>query len=304
MLNDEIGLVVVNYNTENKTTKNIDAVIKNNEPFHIVIVDNASDNNEYEQLISYYSDNKYVDVLYAGGNAGYSRGNNIGIKKLLSYNQELRYICIMNPDAYCPCKDTFAHLISKLETEPNVVWIAPLLVENNCINTRQLGWNLPKYRDLIMHSDYTAIKLRFGVQTDIPYTPETNLLKYDAIQGSLFVIKADIFKKIHFFDEKVFMYSEENILAARLKKMNPDYCAAISLEDYYIHEHDFRRKNLDDKRKNTSMIMNAGHYYVRHYMHVRGIRYAYLLFSEWKYLNIELPIAEILHKIKYRMFRE
>ena len=97
---DNITFVIVTFNSHQVITKCIESINSNNK---IIIIENSKN---YLIKDSMESKFKNVEVIIAGENLGYGRGNNLGISKV-----KTQYAFILNPDAYID-KNT----IQELET--------------------------------------------------------------------------------------------------------------------------------------------------------------------------------------------
>ena len=86
---DNITFVIVTFNSHQVITKCIESINSNNK---IIIIENSKN---YLIKDSMESKFKNVEVIIAGENLGYGRGNNLGISKI-----KTQYAFILNPDAY------------------------------------------------------------------------------------------------------------------------------------------------------------------------------------------------------------
>ena len=128
------AIVIVNYNKYEDTLACVESILKSktDEPYHIIVVDNASPNDSWERLQA-LKQHGNVTLLLADDNRGYCAGNNIGIKYALE-NLGADYIWILNPDTLVEM-DTLQRLhdfaISK-DDFGILGWVAEILV---CIST-------------------------------------------------------------------------------------------------------------------------------------------------------------------------
>ena len=179
-----------------------------------------------------------------------------------------------------------------------MVLIAPLMLEHNNINIFKMGWNQPSFRELFVEKLYFLGRVLKWKEVHYVETVAKNIMKFDIVQGSFFINRRDIFEKIGFFDEGVFMYSEEDILAARIKRLNKDYYAGVCLDSTYVHEHDFTRKNLKARRSNLKAKAVSERYYLKHYSGMGKGRQGLIRLASFIYINITVPIGEVLYRIR------
>ncbi len=203
-----VGIVILNYNDYQTTSKLLNKIHNYKYINNIIVVDNNSSDNSYNELIKYK--NKNIDIIKTDNNKGYSYGNNIGIKYLID-NYKSDYIIISNPDVSFEDND-IKELISKLDNNKDIALIGPKVHEFNQV-TR--GWKLPTYLDEILKIMSLDNKFRHDRYDDTCY--KSDLTKVDVVSGCFFIIRTKIIKEINYFDEGTFLYYEENILGHKLK---------------------------------------------------------------------------------------
>lgn len=74
----EVAVIVLNYSNYSMTMECVDRIKKSKSS--IVVIDNCSPNNSFEELSDYYKEVKNVSVIKSGRNGGYAYGNNEGIR--------------------------------------------------------------------------------------------------------------------------------------------------------------------------------------------------------------------------------
>lgn len=223
-MTSKIIAIILNYN-DAYTTKKLINVIKNYTTLdHIIVVDNCSRDNSYKQLQD-LSSNK-VEVIQTDSNRGYACGNNYGafyaIKK---YSPE--YLLICNPDVFFT-EDIPTNLSRALAKKSNYA-LASCKVSTG-INT----WNRPDFWGVIRSMLLICHNIEKKMVTK-QFDPRRSLQKVDVVEGSMFCIKASVFKDIGGFDERTFLYYEENILSYKLAQKG--YSEIFLLDCTYDHLH-------------------------------------------------------------------
>ena len=91
---NNIFIVLLNYNSYEDTKDCIDSLLKCNKPvFDIVLVDNASSDNSLEKLRALYPQIQYIESKI---NKGFAGGCNLGIQ--YAYDQGADYVLLLNND--------------------------------------------------------------------------------------------------------------------------------------------------------------------------------------------------------------
>lgn len=249
-----IDLIVLNYNDYKTTSKFLEKIKDYKTIDHIVVVDNNSSDDSYELLLKYKSDK--IHIIKSEKNGGYSYGNNYGIKYAMKeFNTE--YIIISNPDVFFEEKvvDDMKKMYDK---EERVAIVAPTMLING--ELKWTSWKLPKFKDdLISLSD--MLKRWLGDKTLYPkehFNGEYSFV--DVLPGSLFMIPANVMKKIGFFDEDVFLYCEEKMLSKRL--LDRGYKNIILNNITYDHQHSVSiGKNINNSIKIYKLMADSTYIY-------------------------------------------
>ena len=114
----------------------------------------------------------------------------------------------------------------------------------------------------------------------------------DAVHGSMLMVDGKKFLEVGGYDEGIFLYQEEAVLASKLK--NRGYRSLLVLNQTYRHEHSvsikksFKGQLERQKLRNTSVL-----YYMKHYLHIGPVKevIAKLWFSV---ILLEIRVAGML----------
>lgn len=289
--NNNLAIVILNYNDYELTIANVNKLIEQNVKYPIIIVDNQSLNDSYKILQDEFNAKLNIDVIQSDKNGGYSYGNNFGIKYAEKKYHLLDYICIMNPDITINDKYIFKNLINILESNEEYA----LATGVQKLDDKMLyGWDLPNYWKVVFGESiivnfykkiYSRTKFNIG---------RKNIITPDVISGCFFVIKLDVFKKVNYFDENVFLYYEENILSFKLKRLGLK--CVIDLSQIFNHNHKHKKWNLKSLSKNYSVLLDSKIYYCKNYLDKRTIFNIYLAALIHKY--IEIPFMSLVYSLK------
>ena len=223
------GFVVINYNDYETTEK----IIKNISDYktidEIVIVDNCSTDNSYDELLKLKS--KTITILKNETNAGYASGLNLGSKYLIEKYGQCSII-FSNPDIIIYSEKDINVLIETLYSNEEYGLVAPVIKEREGLNR---GWKIPTpMQDALLNLPYIHRFLRPKLlfYPDKYYTDKTIV---DAVSGCFFCMKSKCLENVNFFDDKTFLYYEENIIAVKLKQKG--YKSVIKTDISVFHNH-------------------------------------------------------------------
>ncbi|MCR4589519.1 MAG: glycosyltransferase family 2 protein [Lachnospiraceae bacterium] len=226
------ALIILNYNDGERTRDLLNKIRGYADPGHIVIVDNASDDGSFEMLKAEADDR--VHVIRKDDNGGYARGNNTGALYALK-NFAPDILLFANPDVFFT-GDTVDAMVKALKDDPELAGVAPLVRKGYNV------WDLPGFAGIleslfliIFNLDKRRIRLKLEKSG-------TAVAEAGVIEGSFFAVDARKFREIQGFDERTFLYCEENILARRFK--NCGYKMAVLTDHRYDHLHSASIKKI------------------------------------------------------------
>lgn len=185
----------------------------------IYIIDNSDSPNNLSQSLKIFPDTIY---LKQDKNIGFGAGHNRVLDIIDS-----KYHAIVNPDIILK-EDAFTPLISFLDTHDAGMTAPRLLDEKGeLIKAYRLD---PTPADMFIRMFLKgAFKKRQAKHTmqDKDYSVS---FKVPFIQGSFLVIRTDLFKKLHGFDERFFLYMEDADLCRRVNAVSSlMYCPDASV---------------------------------------------------------------------------
>jgi len=293
----EIGaIIILNYNNYFQTIEAINYAIEQEGNNSIIVVDNNSSDGSYEILTNENFNKDRVHVIKSDFNGGYSCGNNLGIKYIESLSIDIDYVCIMNPDVQFTKNDTIINLWRKMYKN-HLSGITGLQITNDMLVFNNISWMLPRYKDLTLNNlGFLKKKISSIYYKELRVNTD-HVALVDVMPGCFFMMNHSDFKKIGLFDENVFLYNEENILGYRAKNLNLRY--GISLEDFYIHNHSDKLKELEELKeriRNKKISYKSQMYYAKNYLKIGCIKTIILKLTMIFNLMIEIPMKHLFKK--------
>lgn len=225
----DLVFVIINYNTKALAEKLVANVKDYQSISKILIVDNASTDDSYQELKKLENDR--IEVLQAEENKGFSAGMNIGAKRAIEFFSKCDII-FSNTDIIISSEETIEILQTALKMR-RVAVASPVVFQENTISR---GWKIPSAKEEIL-INLPGIGKKFQKKYMF-YDEDHYKGKYsyvEAVSGCFFMIKSEALKRVNYFDENVFLYYEENILGEKLR--NSSYTLVICNEALIIHDH-------------------------------------------------------------------
>jgi GT2 family glycosyltransferase len=181
----------------------------------VIVVDNASTDGTADVIANEYPG---VRLVRAGWNRGYGGGNN-----LAASSSRGDYLVFLNPDTE-PRLGWLDALLAGLESTPGAGLATPKL----------LLMNAPDRIDVFGHSVHIsgiATCQGWGRHTD----SRTHIEEVAAISGACFAVRRQVFADLGGFDERLFMYYEDDDLSLRARLAGYACIAVPSAE--VLHDH-------------------------------------------------------------------
>ena len=294
----KVAVIIVNYNDAEETVQYVKKIREYQNIGRIVVVDNMSTDENTESLLESIKSEK-VYVVKADKNGGYSYGNNFGIKYLENLGEIYDYIIVSNPDIEIEEK-AISKCLEVLQKDKNAGVVAPRMYNGNNKPIRRSSWKMRTFLLDVIHSNRLSEvifykKLRSGEYLEKDY--ENPKLEVEAISGAFFIIKYEVFKEIGGFDENVFLFYEEDILA---KKMQEKGFKTYSINDEKVIHYESQTigKSLNYYQK-MQELYKSKMYYQKSYNHIKlwqQIIFWILNIVRKIELLIEIPVRKILKK--------
>ncbi len=258
----DLTIIILNYNTKELLDHCLASIFNNKTEIttEIIMVDNKSTDGSAEMVAQKYPG---VKVIRNNENLGYSKGNNIGIKKAGGRN-----ILLLNSDTEL-IGNGAQTMVKLLDQNSNIGIVGPKLVFPDKSPQASVGvfYNLP-----------VAILYLLGLERLGFFKSSPSVLKkVNWVMGACFLFKKELTEKIGILDENLFMYMEEVEFCYRAKLNG--YETYFTPEATVVHKE--RAGNPNNK---TGAVINI----------YKGLMYFYKKY----YPEFDLVILKTVLKIK------
>jgi len=303
-MNFKVATIILNYNSyedtifcynDLKKQKNINMLL--------ILVDNASTDDSRKRLMDFFKNKDFalftedknlfefldkdkvynhpIDtiLIFNSVNKGYSAGNNIGIKIADYLNIDL--VLIANPDMRFHDPFYLQKLVETISLDEDFVIAASRII--NLQGEEQNPLREPNFFEELFWPSQTIRKF-FNKKTTyiLPYNNE--IMFVPKVQGCCLMLRIDFLKKIGYLDENLFLYSEEAVLAAQVKKLRKKI--VFNPKIYAIHEH----KNKGNNSKRMLLMIKSRKYYLKNYSNYNAFQIVLL--------DISYSLLTLVHWIK------
>lgn len=256
----KISCVVLNYNDSPTTIEQVERIRGYQCLDYVVVVDNCSADDSVEQL-KLLEDEKVI-LLQAETNGGYGAGNNLGIR--YSCDQlHMTHVMIANPDTEFSeeCINAMAAVFQK---QPKVGVVAASMTDHSEGNQPK-AWPLRPFLKSLMAAGPVCRRAFHEVLNYPPeYLERKKAVYVDVVHGSMLMVDGQKMTDCGGYDERVFLYEEENILGFRMKQKG--YRTVLLLNQSYLHHNSVSVsktfQSLEDRQKlrHSSMMFYFENY--------------------------------------------
>jgi GT2 family glycosyltransferase len=205
-----VDLILVTYNSRRFLPDFLDSLKSStNIPFHLFVIDNASTDQTRSYLTRIqFKDSAYhrMRLLFNTGNTGVAKAWNLGIGSCTG-----TYVVLVNPDIKFG-RFWLEQMVECAENHP----------DSGVVGAKILGFN-----QVIDHAGFVnGVVLGRGEPNDP--AKHNQIIAVDGIHGCCFLVRRQIFQTIGTFDERFFIYAEEDDFCIRVRQAGYQvlYCPA------------------------------------------------------------------------------
>lgn len=256
----DLSIVIVNWNAKSYLAKCLSSIEHNIHPLiaETLVIDNGSSDGSVETVRRLFP---YVVLIENGKNLGFSKANNIGIRRSSG-----KYICLVNSDVVV-LPGCFQELYSFLEHHRTAGMVGPIMLDAQ----GNIGRSTMAFPSLL-NNVYRALALerlfhrsrRFG-EFLITHVRTNKTQTVDVLNGFFWMIRRNAIEEVGLLDESFFIYGEdidyckrfhdlgwENVLVAEAKAIH--FGGASSSKDPIRFYLEMQRANLRYWRKHVGRI--------------------------------------------------
>lgn len=252
----KVAVIILNYNSHADTAKCISLLQKQKGvTLEIVVVDNASTPDDLTALRS-LCESAQCTLIPTSENRGYNAGNNIGLR--YAHAQGYDYALVANPDMEFPDEHYVATLLHEMQAQQAVITASDIVTPEGMHQN-------PLHAD----GDWRSAWQWVGEWLR-PQRPKDTYAFIDnyghshpcaKVSGCCFLIRMAFVVEIGFFDEGVFLYCEEAILARQAQQAGGRLYYTTATQAIHRHVKSEKGNPLPRLRH----WKRSRHYYIDHY---------------------------------------
>lgn len=309
----KVAAVILNYNDADETIEAVRRVAGYEILDTIIVVDNVSTDGSAEKLKTWLRGqnkrlleketdgepeeteqfHRYM-LVRAEENGGYGSGNNLGVR----YAYEIagaELVLIANPDVSfseacvsemvsCFLEDAGVGVVSAVEE-----------AADGSPDYRLSAWPLRSFAGELLNSGPLCRRIfRNTLNYPEAYFRQKGAIAVDAVHGAFLMVDADRFMACGGFDEGMFLYGEENVLAFKMREHG---CKTLLLPQFtYRHKGAGTISRENHAVKRQKMRQKSELYYYENYLEIGGLKKALAIVFQ-KLVLLETRLAKTFGRL-------
>lgn len=266
----KIGLVILNYKDADRTLALAGRAAAYPSIDEICLVDNASPDDSFERLQEFCAQTKRAKALRAEENGGYAKGNNLGLRYLMQ-QRHCSMLMIANPDVSFE-ESVVVQLREAFASHPEYGVLSPRMKNADGTYSDRPYLQLPTFLQGVGLCFYSFNRIYERLHPYDICDDGDGIMTVDAVQGSLWAVRAEALERAGFLDEETFLFYEEMAFAMRLRANCPEYKEGLLLGCEYLHNHSASIRSVLSEMNIYRIYMQSKLYYEEHYHHAAGLR--------------------------------
>lgn len=253
----DVGIVLINYNSSKYTVNCIKSILTHTSTAlktQIIVVDNASENEDYAYLkstISSQFNSPHLKLIRSKINTGFGGGNMFGAQFITA-----KYIAFINNDSIFK-NDCLSLLKQFMDNTPNAGVCGPQAFKENGELLPTLDHFTSAAKLILKRKVLERINPKKYVKRKQKFTTPT---RGQFVAGSFMFFKTSDFNNIGGFDTNLFLYHEETDICRRLLKQNK--YAYVVPQAEFTHYHGVSTKSsilIKQEQKLSAMYVIKKH---------------------------------------------
>jgi len=227
----DIAVILINYNSSKFTIDAIESIVKKTSAkinFQIIVVDNASEYEDYMKVRDYILNSELgkVELFRSKINTGFGAGNMLGVQFA-----DARYYAFINNDTLLK-NDCLDVLFNFMTANTNIALCTPQGYDENGNVLKGFDHFLTLKRELFGRKIFEKLNPIKYPKRNKKYEES---IKVQCIPGSFLFVDARSFDVVGGFDTNIFLYYEETDLAFRISKLKKKNECYLMPKAEYIH---------------------------------------------------------------------
>jgi GT2 family glycosyltransferase len=199
----KVAIITINYNGYSDTVRLLENLQEIKDKIAVVVIDNASDNDEASYISEKFQSIKVIKSLV---NRGFGFGNNLGAKYCFDY-ENIEYLFILNNDTTL-IDGSILKLQDAIESDADITCVSPVILNSDKKTIWFGGGKFSLYN--------AGVKSWFKNKSIDILKNLPEKITSPFISGCAMFFKKESYRILNGFDEDFFMYIEDIDLSYRM----------------------------------------------------------------------------------------
>jgi GT2 family glycosyltransferase len=260
-----LAVIIVSYNVRDELLACLESLVGHTDPYpaEIVVVDNASTDGTVNAVRERWPT---VRVIDAGGNLGFARASNIGIRETRS-----EFVLLLNPDTVLPA-GALPTLVRGLAVHPEAAAAGPRLIDENGFPELSFGWVIGPFGELRQKVVGALYRRRIRRVVRMVDRWARSAGRRVWVSGACLIVRRLDLEAVGLLDERYFMYTEDVDLCASLRRRGREILFVPQSEILHLRGRSAGRNPATERMRRRSQVA----YYEKHHPAWVGPLRAYL----------------------------
>ena len=159
-----------------------------------------------------------IEYIHNTSNIGFGKAHNIALSKVIDH---FKYHIVINPDVYFD-PDVLEKLYDFMETDEEIGQLMPKVLDPNG-SLQHLCKLLPSPYNLIMRRFLGFWKTELeksNYRYEMRFSDYNSIMNVPFLSGCFMFFRTATLKEVGFFDERLFLYTEDTDLTRRMHRFN------------------------------------------------------------------------------------
>ena len=214
----KIGFITVSFHSIQDTLDVVKQLEKNILPLGVSSTVYVVDNDRSEELKEKLQKHPQAVYVESPGNVGFAAGNNLGFKQALK--DETDIVVLINNDTVVP-EDLILNILESPISDKNVGAVGGLIYFAKGFEFED-KYKKDELGRVIWYAggeyDWDNVYAKHIGVNEVDKGQYDGLRETDFITGCLYIVRADVLRKVGLFDERYCLYFEDSDLGMRIKK--------------------------------------------------------------------------------------
>ncbi|MCV6636303.1 glycosyltransferase family 2 protein [Candidatus Albibeggiatoa sp. nov. NOAA] len=209
----EISVIIVSFNTCNLLRRCLQTLLKKTGSIQceVIVVDNASEDESADMVEREFP---HVTLIRSETNLGFAAANNLAFEQATG-----EFIVLLNSDAFLT-EQALSQSLQFMHDNPKIGVGGARLIgrDNSWQPSARMFPSLLNHFLTLSGLAYKYPKSKFFGRFDRTWANPNIAAEVDWVPGAYSIIRHDVLKQVHYFDEKFFLYYEEVDLCRRIQQ--------------------------------------------------------------------------------------